>query len=245
MAEPAAAEEEPAEELAEEPDAPATPPEEPGQRVVASLPRLDGEDILEDDGGAPAAAAFDTDLHDTTDTSQYVYVQHPLTKRVSRRRNEEVLRDRERTAGQREELGARAQTDSVGEAMEAIDHVTATAFLFCQSIYAGVALLALVMSAASDDFVAYYSPLASVCRKVTMFLGSLCILAAVEKHGRGGAVGWAGGGWLRSVAVMSLYSLSFLLTLLNTPMVARPLANVSSFSAAFLMLVSLCCRTTC
>ena len=172
-------------------------------------------------------------------------MQHPLTKRVSRRRNEEVLRDRERTAGQREELGARAQTDSVGEAMEAIDHVTATAFLFCQSIYAGVALLALVMSAASDDFVAYYSPLASVCRKVTMFLGSLCILAAVEKHGRGGAVGWAGGGWLRSVAVMSLYSLSFLLTLLNTPMVARPLANVSSFSAAFLMLVSLCCRTTC
>ena len=210
-----------------------------------SLSIIDNEDILEDDGGAPAAAAFDTDLHDTTDTSQYVYVQHPLTKRVSRRRNEEVLRDHKHTAGQREETGGRAETDSVGEAMEAIDHVTATAFLFCQSIYAGVALLALVMSAASDDFVAYYSPLASVCRKVTMFLGSLCILAAVEKHGRGGAVGWAGGGWLRSVAVMSLYSLSFLLTLLNTPMVARPLANVSSFSAAFLMLVSLCCRTTC
>eukprot|EP01047_Picozoa_sp_COSAG01_P067226 COSAG01_NODE_9448_length_2444_cov_53.780810_1_plen_81_part_10 len=52
------------------------------------LPPLDEDDILpaENDNNVPVIGAFDTDADDTTEQSQFVYVQDPSTKKVSRQR---------------------------------------------------------------------------------------------------------------------------------------------------------------
>jgi hypothetical protein len=122
--------------------------------------------------------------------------------------------------------------------LDVINYVTAVGFLMCQSLFAGVALLLLVMSAASIDFVEYYSPLAGTTRNVVMFLSSLCILGSLEKHAREAAAGWQGRGWGRSVSVITLYCISFFLTLLNTPMDDRAGASQCCIRALFAYVVA-------
>jgi hypothetical protein len=197
--------------------------------TVGRLPGVDADDIIAEDGDAPMGGGFDTDQDDTTDTPQYVYVQHPVTKRISRQKTEELERDRGRKADEKRKLeravDVAAGADSGRLVLERISYVTAVGFLLCQSLFAGVAMLLLVMSAASIDFVEYYSPLAGTTRNVVMFLSSLCILGSFEKHGREAAAGWQGRGWERSVSVITLYCISFFLTLLNTPMDDRAAAS--------------------
>ena len=211
---------------------------------VAGLPGVDPDDIIPEDGDAPIGGAFDTDQDDTIDAPQYVYVQHPLTKRISRQKIDELERDRGRKADEKRKL-ERAEDRAAGEdggrkVLDTISHVTATAFLLCQSLFAGVALLLLVMSAASVDFVEYYSPLAGTTRNVVMFLSSICILGSFEKHGREASAGWQGRGWGCSVTVIALYCISFVLTLLNTPM--DDCADTSRCLRAPVTLVVYCCR---
>ena len=205
--------------------------------TVGRLPGVDADDIIAGDGEAPMGGTFDTDQDDTTDTPQYVYVQHPVTKRISRQKTEELERDRGRKADEKRKL-ERAEDVAAGAdagrlVLGTISYVTAVGFLLCQSLFAGVALLLLVMATAPIDFVEYYSPLAGTTRNVVMFLSSLCILGSFEKHGREAAAGWQGRGWVRSVSVITLYCVSFFLTLLNTPMDDRAPATQCCLVAMF------------
>lgn len=226
----AAAAEQDDEDESEDEDAPAAAKKQEGRGRATALPRLAREDILPEDGDTPMGGGFDTDQDDTTAASQFVFVQHPITKRIARQRQDDLERDRGRKADRQRKLeaaeGVAAGVDSGRKVIDAIGRVTATGFLLCQSTFAGAALLLLVMSAASESFVEYYSPLASTARKVTMFLTSLCILGSVEKHGREAAAGWHGSGWARSAAVIFLYCSSFLLTLLNTLATSNPHHNL-------------------
>lgn len=202
--------------------------EDGARNTVVQLPRLDAADIIPEDGDAPISKGFDTDHDDTTEAPQYVYVQHPITKRISRQKKEEMERDRGRKEDEKRQLesaeDAAAGVDVGHAVLDAINKVTATAFLLCQSLFAGVAVLLLVMSTAVEDFVEYYSPLAGTTRNVVTVLSSLCILGSFERHSREAAAGWQGRGYGRSVTVITLYCVSFLLTLLNTPMDDR--ANI-------------------
>jgi hypothetical protein len=188
------------------------------------LPPLDEDDILpaENDNNVPVIGAFDTDADDTTEQSQFVYVQDPSTKKVSRQRNDMLLKDQARE-GQRRQRDD-AQRDGLGDGRKVLEQTAravSVVFMLGHSLLAGMAVVMLVMVYVPNDFLAYYSRLANTCRSISVFLVSVCILGAFDKHRQDAARGWDsdnGASYGRSLCIIVLYCISFLLTLVNTPM---------------------------
>jgi len=145
------------------------------------------------------------------------------TKRLSRQRADNLQKDQARKDQQRK-LESRIEYQRTGEGLKVMDWtglVVTSFFLVCQSAFAGISVMLLIMSTVSDDFLVYYAPMANTCRQIVVFLSSLCILAALEKHSQDAVLNfdpYRGASYGRSVGVITLYSLCFVLSLVNTPM---------------------------
>jgi hypothetical protein len=101
-------------------------------------------DIMQETSGAAAAALVPGggETAVTTDQSGYLYVQHPVTKRVTRKQATEFAQKEQLDDRKQKELLKRANTGT--PIMEKIDSLLATIFTFLKGILAGMATLLLV-----------------------------------------------------------------------------------------------------
>lgn len=185
---------------------------------LRELPPPDDDDILPELTGEGVLGAFDTDTADVTDQSEFVYVQHPTTKKLSRQRNDSLLQDQARKTRQQRTERLDSSADDWRRALWQIERAISTVFMLCQALLAGVAVVTLIVIVVPDDFLAYYAPLALPCYRINMFLATACVLGACEKHSRDARTGWdtlEGASYSRSLCVVLLYCCGFLLALFS------------------------------
>ena len=151
----------------------------------------------------------------------------PATKKVTRRKETDVAADRAAAARERAMEAAEAGKPPKQVAVETLSRLLTTAFFFGQGILGGMSVLILILllvSAPSPaEFLHFYSPVSRYIHGLLFWLTSFCILGAVDKLAKDQIRGWRPGSpavstsavKYRDVLVLSLYGISFILTLIN------------------------------
>ena len=151
----------------------------------------------------------------------------PATKKVTRRKETDVAADRAAAARERAMEAVEAGKPPKQVAVETLSRLLTTAFFFGQGILGGMSVLILILllvSAPSPaEFLHFYSPVSRYIHGLLFWLTSFCILGAVDKLAKDQIRGWRPGSpavstsavKYRDVLVLSLYGISFILTLIN------------------------------